>query len=181
MAYDKSKKHGVVNVSRASGTENSTDVYSVIVENGSVPIECDNGTIVNLGKYKVLSDQVGTENLEVYVATVNADAPTDNATLAIVASPELIYDECTHHALSEYYNEAGKVVRAYALTERSCFGLTAECFSNPDDLAVNRYVTLGTEGKLTVDTTEPSDAPVFGFIESVLEYDFETYYTVRIY
>jgi hypothetical protein len=134
-----------------------------------------------MGTFKVLSSQAGESNLEAYVVTVNGSVSTDKSQLAIVANPEVIYDENTHHALSEYYNEAGKVVRAYALTSRSCFGLTAECFANPDDLAIKKYVTPSPDGKLTVDNTEPSNAPTFGFIENVLEYDFETYYIVRIY
>lgn len=181
MAYDKSKKHGVVNVARASGTENSTDIYSALVTKNDTPIECDNGTIIDLGAVKTLTTLLNEPNLEVYSAQVNTNTSANKSRLAIVATPELIYDESIHHSLDEYYNEAGLVVRAYALTERSCFSLSAECFTNPDDLGVNKQVTLSNNGKLTVGSEDTTTAPTFGFIENILEYDFETYYVVRIY
>lgn len=176
-------KHGVVNTGCISGTENCTDIYSVLVYNagGSATVDCDNGTIVSFGTTKTLDTTIdGDENTEVYKVTLNSTATTNIDSLAIVASPELIYDEITYHPLEDFYNEAGKVARAFALTKRSRFALSKECFSNSGDITVGNYVVVDGAKLKAQASTGGSSATTIGVVEKILTYTYETFYVVRV-
>lgn len=181
MAYDK-KIHGVVNVARHEGTINGTAHTQVMVydtgANAGNKVDCDNGTLVTLGNYMSLDTTI-EPNYEVYrggLSTIKTSRDVKN--LVIVASPEMIYDETYHYGLENFYNEAGKPVRAYFLKNNSMLSLSKEAFSNPTDVAVGKYVYLSGTSKLTAGGNE-QDSYKIGYIESSYIYDYITMYNVR--
>lgn len=175
-------KHAIVNTSKIRGTENCADIFSVLVydAHGTQKIDCDNGTVVTLGGTKMLDTTIPTTNIEVYKATLPDVADREN--LVMVVNPELIYDETIKHPLSDYYNKAGQVVRAFNMHRDDIFGLTAEAFTTPTAVEVGKWVTVGGTGKLVINDTKPTGSEVvLGYIEQALVYDYETFYQLRIY
>ena len=160
----------IVNLDRMSGTENSALLLSLkyFDSNGNeAPIE--NGAIVAIGE--LLDGE-----REVRKATApKADTPINK--LALIANPEVIYDESKYHGLEEYINEAGKVVRGYRLHDNDGFSLTKEGFSGTP--AKGKYVTVGTTTKPVIAASAGSSV-VIGTIDEVWTMGNDTYYYVNV-
>ena len=147
-------KHAVVRTDNLGGTKNGEQLASVIFYGGdSNPAEIDNGNIV------VLGEKLGRE---AYKAT----APKTGAKiedLYVIAEEELFYDQTTAHYLTEWVNEAGKIIRAYSLDSRGGFSVTKEAFiGEPDIGKLAAFTADGT--KITVQESGGADEKTFGTI-----------------
>ena len=159
----------ICNLDRMSGTEDSTLLVSLKYFNASgKEAELENGAIVEIGDF--IDGQ-----REVRKATApKADTPLSK--LALVANPEVIYDESRYHGLEEYINEAGKVIRGYRFHSNDTFSVTKEAFSATP--AKGKYATVGASTKMGISATVTGT--VIGKIIDVWTLGADTYYTIQV-
>lgn len=159
-------KYCVIRTDALAGTHQNADLVSLRFYNAEDKVaEVENGVIVELKGY-----EEGQREVMKAVAATSASKLND---CAIVAAPEVMYDERKHN-LDEFINEAGKAVRGYIPRSRNIFSVTAEGFVNGSVPAVGGKVGIGANGKL--------DAAAEGFgecvhIETAGRY---TYYAIEI-
>ena len=104
--------YGIVRTDRMSGTKQPADLISAKYLPAGTATAIENGRVVLIGA-------LVTGEREVYTAT----APLANSALdsvALVASPELLFDERMHN-LDEFRNEAGEIVRCYRFRSGNIF------------------------------------------------------------
>ena len=133
--------HGVVRTDKLAGTDNRAFMSSVRFTASNNNAEIDNGNVVLLGALE-------TGSREVYTATAPAaNSPLKN--IALVASPEVMYDERLRN-LDDFYNEAGKIARGYALHTGDIFSVTKDALDGAAAPAVGHVVELKAGTKLNV-------------------------------
>ena len=157
-------KYCVIRTDLMAGTKNPDQLVSVRYYADEAVAEVENGVIVELKGYEDGQREV--------MKAVAATAESNLADCAVIAAPEVMYDERKKN-LDEFINEAGKAVRGYRLPDRNMFALTAEGFAGAAP-ALNGKVGIGDNGKL--------DAAKTGFgecvhIETAGRY---TSYTIKI-
>ena len=157
-------KYCVIRTDLMAGTKNPDQLVSVRYYADEAVAEVENGVIVELKGYEDGQREV--------MKAVAATAESNLADCAVIAAPEVMYDERKKN-LDEFINEAGKAVRGYRLPDRNMFALTAEGFAGAAP-ALNGKVGIGANGKL--------DAAKTGFgecvhIETAGRY---TYNTIKI-
>ena len=101
--------------------------------------EVENGVIVKLQGYEDGEREV--------MKAVAASAGDDLNDCAIVAAPEVMYDERKKN-LDEFINEAGKAVRGYIPRSRNVFSVTKEGFVGGTAPTKGAEVGIGTGGKI---------------------------------
>ena len=158
-------KNAVIRTDLMHGTKNPDMLVSLRFYANDAVAEVENGVIVELNGYEDGQREV--------MKAVAATADSNLADCAVIAAPEVMYDERKKN-LDEYINEAGKAVRGYRLVDRNIFALTAEGFVGGTAPALNGKVGVGANGKL--------DAAGTGFgecvhIETAGRY---TYYAIKI-
>ena len=145
-------KHAVVRTDNLGGTKNGEQLASVVFyKDGSTTSEIDNGNIV------VLGEKLGRE---AYKATAPATGAVKED-LYVIAEEELFYDQSVAHYLTEWVNEAGKIIRAYSLDSKGGFSVTAEAFDGTP--AKGKSVGY-TDGSTKIKVQESADATTFGTI-----------------
>lgn len=153
------------------GIDNRAYITSVLVQDASgKPIEVENGTIVKVG-----AKIDGKHDL--YAATLASSSDTDLTKLAVIGTPELIYDESAYHNLDEFINEAGKAAAAYMLGRGGDFAVTKEGFVGgtvPTKAGTDKTVGIGANGK--IDASGSGLGTVLA-IETAGRY---TFYTIRM-
>ena len=154
----------VIRTDLMHGTKNPDALVSLRYYNADAVAEVENGVIVELKGYEEGEREV--------MKAVAATAESNLADCAVIAAPEVMYDERKKN-LDEFINEKGKAVRGYRLIDRNLFSLTKEGFAGAAP-AVGGKVGIGANGKL--------DAAGTGFgecvhIETAGRY---TYYTIKI-
>lgn len=151
------------------GIDNRAYITSVLVQDASgKPIEVENGTIVKVG-----AKIEGKHDL--YAATLAASSDSDLTKLAVIGTPELIYDETTYHNLDDFINEKGIPAAGYMLGHGGDFAVTKEGFvGGTAPAAVGGTVGIGADGK--IDASGSGLGTVLA-IEKVGRY---TYYTIRL-
>lgn len=159
-------KYAVIRTDLMAGTKQPADLVSVRFYNSDgAEAAVENGVIVEL--QSLLDGE-----REIWKA-VAATADSDLNDCAILAAPEVMYDERLHN-LDQYISYPGKDIRGYIPRSRNMFGLTAEGFVSGAGPAVEGEVGIGADGKL--------DAAGTGFgkciaIESDGRY---TYHVIKI-
>ena len=158
-------KNAVIRTDLMHGTKNPDMLVSLRFYANDAVAEVENGVIVELKGYEDGQREV--------MKAVAATADSNLADCAVIAAPEVMYDERKKN-LDEYINEAGKAVRGYRLVDRNIFSLTAEGFVGGTAPALNGKVGVGANGKL--------DAAGTGFgecvhIETAGRY---TYYAIKM-
>ena len=137
-------KYTVIRTDNLSGTDQRADLLSVRVYDASGKmIDVENGVFVKIGDLEVDGER------EVYKATI-ATSTDDLSDCAILAGTEIMYDERLSYTLDQYYNEAGKAIRAYVPRNRNFFSVTAEGFVGGAVPSKNTTVGIGTGGKLDI-------------------------------
>lgn len=159
----------IVNLDKMSGTEDSSLLVSVrYFDATDKEAAVENGAIVKIGDF--LANQ-----REVRKATAPTSAAKINE-VALIAHPEVIYDQSTYHGLEEYINVAGKSVRAYRFHNGDGFSMTAEGFEGTPD--VGKYVVVGDTTKAKVSDT--ATGTVIGKIDEVWKLGRDTYYYIQV-
>ena len=159
-------KYCVIRTDLMSGTKQPADLVSLRFYDAEDKVaEVENGVIVELKGFEDGQREV--------MKAVAATADSDIADCAVIAAPEVMYDERKKN-LDEFINEAGKAIRGYRLLDRNMFALTAEGFVGGVAPEKGGKVGVGADGKL--------DAAKTGFgecvhVETAGRY---TYHTIKI-
>lgn len=163
-------RHAIVMKSNMSATGDGSLIksakYYTTVSN--VETEIDNGNLVELGT--VISGE-----REILKATTPTSTTTI-ASLGLVCTPELIYDESVKHGLEDYYNEAGKILTIFRFHSGDVFGVTKEAFV--DSTAPTAGASITFSG--TKFTTAGEDDTVIGKVRCIDMYDSDTYYIIDV-
>ena len=166
--------HGVVRTDKLYGTDNRSGMVSVRYQPSNVKTDIDNGNVVLLGALE-------TGSREVYVgATPAADSVLTD--VALVASPEVMYDERKKN-LDEFYNEAGKIVRGYRLHTGDIFSVTKDALDGAANPAIGDVVELKAGTKLNVvaaATGATSGSTVVGKVIDKNVVGRYTYYAIQV-
>jgi len=136
----------VIRTDAMSGTDDRSAVVTCrVFDAQDKPIAVENGTIVEIvgmvsGEREVMKAKLATAN-------------SNKAHCAVVATPEVMYDERKKN-LDEFVNEAGKNCRCYIPRSANRFAVTAKGFVGTVP-AVGGSVGIGTGGKLDAASTKP--------------------------
>ena len=156
----------VIRTDLMAGTKNPDQLVSLRYYNAEGEMaEVENGVIVELQGYEDGEREV--------MKAVAATSASNMADCAVIAAPEVMYDERKKN-LDEFINEAGKAVRGYRFVDRNLFSVTEDGFVDKAVPVVGGAVGIGANGKL--------DAAGTGFgecvhIETAGRY---TYYTIKV-
>lgn len=161
--------YAIVNLDRMSGTEDSSQLLSVKFYDGNNDeAAIENASIVKIGG--LLDGE-----REVRKATTPAGTETLKE-IALIANPEVIYDESVRHGLEDYINVAGQVVRAYRFHQNDGFSATAEAFDTTP--AKGKYIVLQAGTKMKVSST--ATGTVIGTVDEVFTQGADTFYYVQV-
>lgn len=151
--------YACVRTDNMSGTTIGKDLVSLKFYNGeNKEAAIENGNVVLVGAY--LAGQ-----REVRKATaVAANSPL--ADVALVASEEVVKTK-SHNTLDEFINEAGATIRAYRLTSKDVFSVTAEAFVDAEAAEVGAIVELAAGTKLQAVASLTSNSTAVGKIVAV--------------
>ena len=156
----------VIRTDLVSGTKQPADLVSLRFYNAEgEKAEVENGVIVHLQGY-----EEGEREVRKAVA---ATAGADLNECAIIAAPEVMYDERLKN-LEDFINEKGKAVRGYIPRSRNTFSFTKEGFVDGVVPAVDAEVGIGVNGKIDAAGTGLGKCV---HIEQVGRY---TYYAIEI-
>lgn len=133
--------HGVVRTDRMYNTDVRTGPISVKYLPSDTPTAIDNGNVVLVG------DLIEGE-YEMRVATTPA-ANSDLTKIALIATPEVMYDERLR-GLEDFYNAAGRPCRGYYLHTWDIFSVTKDALDGAEEPAVGDVVELKAGTKLNV-------------------------------
>lgn len=133
-------KYCVVNTDKLSGEIQAADLVSLRFYNAEGEVaEVENGVIVKLEGYE-------DGQREVFKA-VAAEAGADLNECAVIAAPEVMYDERIKN-LDEFINAKGKAVRGYIPRSRNEMSFTAEGFVDGNVPVKGAQVGIGANGKI---------------------------------
>ena len=145
-------KHSVVQTDLMLGTYGSVGLVSLQYHDNDGPAAIDNGHVV-------LLDSLIEGEREIWKAVTPAkDSPLSR--IAIVATPEVMYDERLRN-LSDFYNEAGNVALGYRLDYcGQVLRVSSDALSGT--AKVGDIVELQPDSKLKVVTTATEGSTVVG-------------------
>lgn len=164
--------HGICITEKLSGTFNGADLVSVRYMVGSTPTAIDNGSVVEVGACEVNSREVR-----------KATAPKKDsakAAIALIASPEVIYDEHLQNDLGNFENEANAVSRGFLLEKpHQIFAVTGEVLDGSTARIVGAVVELQNSTKLLAAATNTQGSTKIGEIIEVFTKKGKTYYAIE--
>lgn len=166
--------HAVVRTDKLAGTDVRSKLCSFkYMGIGTTATDIDNGNVVNI------TGGLIDDEREVYKAVT--PAKTDVlGDLALVASPEMIYDAAKQD-IRNFYNEAGEIARGYILTSGDIFSVTAEALSGADSTTtVGAIVEMDAATKLKVVTTATSGSTTIGKIIAVETVGVLKYFVIQV-
>lgn len=164
--------HAVVRTDDMTGTDVRSQLVSVkyMGANKNTPTDIDNGHVV-------LLDKLIEGEREVYVGT-DVTANSKLSDVVLIASPEVMYDERLKN-LSDFYNEADTIARAYHIHSGDIFSVTAEALGGTK--AVGNIVELAAGTKLTsAASASGSGTTVVGKIIEIEKVGRYTYYVIKV-
>lgn len=171
--------HAVVRTDLMHGTDVRGElvslVYANISNNGGTqtvtPREIDNGNVL------LISDLLEGERELRYGVTPAANS--DLRDIALVATPEVMYDERKKN-LDEFYNEAGRTARGYRLHSGDIFSVTADALAAAGTIAVGNIVELQAGTKMKVVSTLTNGSTQIGKIIAIDVVGRYTYYVIEV-
>ncbi len=166
-------KYGVIRTDLMRGTDVGANLVSVrFMGTDGKAAEIENGSVVKL-------DGLLDGEREIYKGVTPAK-DTARTAIAIIASPEVLYDERKKN-LDEFINEAGVAARGYILSDRNIFSLTAEALDIATGVtpAVGYAVELKAGTKLSVVATATSGSTQIGTIKAIEKTSRYTYYVIE--
>ncbi len=162
-------KHGVIRTDRMYGTDVGANLVSVkYMGAGTTETAIDNGCVVKL-------DGLMEGEREIFKG-VTPEAGTPATKIAIIATPEVMYDERKKN-LDEYENEAGTVCRGYIPHSGDIFSVTKEDLDASGDIAVGNTVEVQADVKLKVSASATNALGKVIAIEKAGRY---TYYVIQV-
>lgn len=168
------EKYGVIRTDLMSGTDVAADLVSLkYMGADEKPAAIMNGCVVRLA-------ELMTGEREIWKAVTPA-ANTPLNEIAIVATPEVLYDERKRN-LDEFINEAGQAARGYVPRSRNIFSVTAESLHIAEGVtpAKGYVVELMADVKLNVAAAATQDATQVGKIIDIEKAGRYTYYVIQL-
>lgn len=172
------KNYAVIRTDRMFGTDNRAGLVSVLIpdEYNDSPLEhLENGCVV------VLNGLTEGER-ELYAIQQTTGSETDLTNLAILATPELLYDERLHN-LDDFTNMAGKAARAYRPHHGDIFSVTKEGLdvgAATDPIAVGWAINTKAGWKLSAADDSGNPGAALGRVIAVDNTGRYTYYVIQI-
>lgn len=165
--------HGVIRTDNMLGTVSGTHLVSFKYQPSNTDTAIDNGNIVVIGKLIDSEREIHT------ASTPTAESPLKD--LAVVAGVEVMYDERKKN-LDDYYNEAGKTIRGYALSEcKGYFSVTADALDLTAGTPAKGWVVEAMAGtKMKVVETLTAKSTQIGTIEDIEKNGRYTYYVIKL-
>ena len=165
--------HGVVRTDDMFNTDVRVGPVSLKYFTGdpAVATEIDNGNVVLLG------DLIEGEYYMYSATTPAANSPKND--IVLVASVEIMYDE-RKRALSEFYNAAGRVCRAYHLHTWDIFSVTKDALDGKEEPAVGDLVELKAGTKLNVVASATNGSTQIGKIIDINVVSGMTFYAIQV-
>lgn len=166
--------HGVVRTDKLYNTDVRTGPISVKYLPSETPTDIDNGNVVLVGG-------LIEGEYEMLVATTPA-ANSDKSKIALIATPEVMYDERLR-GLDEFYNVAGRACRAYYLHVWDIFSVTKDALDGAEEPAVGDVVELKAGTKLNVvaaATGATQGSTVIGEVIDINVVSGMTFYAIRV-
>lgn len=149
--------YAVVRTDLMHGTNNPADLVSIKYQVSDTDAAIENGNVV------VVGGLISGER-EVRKGTIPSATSTRDE-LALIATPELIYDETPRKTYADFRNEAGAVARGYRLCSGDIFSATIEAFGGRAALAavvVGDIVEIAASTKLNIVETLTSGSTAIG-------------------
>ena len=165
MATDMFKytAHGVAESSNIKATECGHIVNLLVDEDNGI----DNGSFVT---FDITDATNGAAAVGLGIDVLGkALKPATTDAVYLVLSMPMIYEDYTPKMREEsnFFNGKGEIARCYELVKGDRFALSKECFTNPDDAAVGKYIGVdGSNFKSTVAASAGSGAFV-GYIYDI--------------
>lgn len=131
-------KYAVVRLDNMQGTTVGTKLRSAKFFKDEVKSPVENGVLVELGGL--------LEGERELVKAVAAKAETKKGKLALVASPEVIYETSLQYNLENFRNEADEAIRCYILCANDIFSVSVEGFEAKP--TVGQGIVAGADGKM---------------------------------
>lgn len=171
--------YGIVRTDKMFGTQNKAGLASfkffATENNALVEASIENGNVVMIDGLIQDADH-NVLSREVYKAI----APTASAAkkdILLVADPEVVVEK-TYHALGDFINKAGEVVRGYYLHTNDIFSVTADCLAGTP--ALGNIVELQAGTKLKTAASATNGSTVIGKIIQVEQVGSVTYYVIQV-
>ena len=161
--------HSVFRSDALVATSASAGLYSVKYHNGTDYAAIDNGRVVAL-------DSLITGERETW-KTVTPAADTALNKVVIIGTPEVMYDERLRN-LTDFYNEAGEIVRGYMLFDGDIFSVSDDALTGT--AAVGNIVELQADTKLKVVATATSGSTKVGEVIAIETVGTIKYVVVRV-
>lgn len=164
--------YGIVVTEKMSGTYNAADLVSVRFTANNAPAAIENGNVVLVGALEPGSR-------EVHVATA-PQAGSPKANIALIATPEVIYDERLTGDLGNFRNEAGEIARGYILDKpHQWFAVTGDALDGGNARVVGALVELQDGTKLLAVAQATQNSTQIGVIRQVYTNKGKTYYAIE--
>lgn len=165
-------KHGICITEKLSGTFNGADLVSVRYMANGNPAAIDNGCVVVVGD---LED--GSREIRKATAPAKDSA---KAAIALIASPEVIYDERLQGDLANFENEAGVAARGYLLEKpHQVFAVTGDVLDGGEARIKGAVVELQAGVKLLAAASNTSGSTQIGEIIDVFTQRGKTFYAIE--
>ena len=122
--------HGVVELSNLTATESGHIINLLVNDDAGI----DNGSFVT---FDIADSSVGYAPTGLGIDVLGtAKAPSTEDAVYLVASTPIIYESYTRMMQDEsnFYNGKGEIARCLEVKRGDRFGLSKECFTNPDDI-----------------------------------------------
>lgn len=159
----------VIRLDNMAGTTDGRKLKSVVFNDGTDDAAIGNGLLVAIGA--LLSDE-----RELHEAVAPA-ANTPIGKLAIIATPELMYDAKKKN-LVDFVNEAGVPARAYVLTADDEFGVTADALSAVP--TVGSIIEAQADTKMNVVATLTAGSTQIGTVIAIEIVNSLTFYVIHV-
>lgn len=166
--------YGIVRTDRMSGTKQPADLLSAKYLPAGTATAIENGRVVLIGAL------VAGER-EVFTATTPA-ANSALDSVALVASPELLFDERQHN-LDEFRNEAGEIIRCYKFRSGNIFSITAEAIDDNTvaaGIAVGSIVELQASTKFSAVAVLTAQSTQVGTVIAIDVVGSKTFYVIQV-
>lgn len=167
----------VVRTDKLWGTDDRAGVASAkYMGAGTAATAIENGNVVKLDGLLAIDATAGTYEREIYKAVTPA-ANDALEVIALVASPEVMYDE-RKKDLAEFRNEAGDVIRVYRLHHGDIFSVTAEGLTGT--ATVGSVIELQADTKLKAVSSATSGSTTIGKCIEVAPAGKYTLYVIEV-
>ena len=162
--------HAICITEKMNGAYNAVDLVNAIYAPSATATAIDNGNVI------LLDSRVSGERDVWYGITPSANSA--KASIVLVCSPDVQYDERLVNDAENFYNAAGDVVRGYRLAgSGQYFAVTADALTGSSIVAGN-IIELQAGTKLKAVASLTGGSTQIGVVAEVFTLRGKTYYSI---